>query len=521
MQAPHFDTVVIGSGVAGLSFLHYYAGAQFQCANKKSVALFCKSSFANTNTNWAQGGIAAVAPQPNIHHDSTESHIQDTLIAGAYVNNKEVVKKVIEQGPQLMQDLISMGMPFDTNQNSQLDLAKEGGHAAHRVWHVKDYTGKALQETLLHGIQNVEELSLFEHYLVVSIEKNSNKQFEVRVYDIKNNQFKNYTATYVVLATGGLGQLYAQTTNAPVATADSIYLTNLLGAQIENLSFIQFHPTGLYANGEHTFLISEALRGAGAVLRNRAGVDFMHKYHPSGSLAPRDIVSRAIVREMENENVAYQFLDATMIDRSIIESHFPNIYNTVKKTLGIDITETYIPIVPTQHYSCGGIKVDAFGETTVQNLFAIGECASTGLHGANRLASNSLLEGLAFAKFAAQQILQRNETMTETMTEAMTEPFTHPASQIQVTPHHPPILAIDAAAIKEVVSKYAGVKKSTKGLQIGLGMIQELIHNAAPVTSFSVKDFEANCTSNVALLLFKDAAAQQKNLGVFYNESIA
>jgi L-aspartate oxidase len=216
---------------------------------------------------------------------------------------------------------------------------------------------------------------------------------------------------------------------------------------------------------------------------------------------------------MENENVAYQFLDATAIDKIILKSHFPNIYNTVKKTLGIDITETYIPIVPTQHYSCGGIKVDAFGETTVQNLYAIGECASTGLHGANRLASNSLLEGLAFAKFAAQHILQRNESMTE--------PITDPALQIQVIPHHPPILAIDAAAIKEVVSKYAGVKKSTKGLQIGLGMIQELIHSAAPVTSFSVKDFEANCISNVALLLFKDAAAQQKNLGVFYNESIA
>ena len=517
MQAPHFDTVVIGSGVAGLSFLHYYAGAQFQRTNKKSVALFCKSSFANTNTNWAQGGIAAVAPQPNIHHDSTASHIQDTLIAGAHVNNKEVVKKVIEQGPQLMQDLISMGMPFDTNQNSQLDLAKEGGHAAHRVWHVKDYTGKALQETLLHGIQNVEELSLFEHYLVVSIEKNSNKQFEVRVYDIKNDQFKNYMATYVVLATGGLGQLYAQTTNAPVATADGIYLANLLGAQIQNLSFIQFHPTGLYANGEHTFLISEALRGAGAILRNHAGVDFMHKYHPSGSLAPRDIVSRAIVTEMENENVAYQFLDATAIDKNILKTHFPLISETVKARTGIDIATTFIPIVPTQHYCCGGIKVDAFGETTVQNLFAIGECASTGLHGANRLASNSLLEGLAFAKFAAQHIAQR----TDTITDAKTESFTDPAPHTQVTAHDPIILAIDAATIKEVVSKYAGVKKSTKGLQTGLGMIQEIIHSAAPVKSFSVKDFEANCTSNVALLLFKDAAVQQKNIGVFYNESIA
>jgi L-aspartate oxidase len=509
MQSQHFDTIVVGSGVAGLSFLHYYQRAQANAANKKTVALFCKSSFANTNTNWAQGGIAAVAPQPTIHHDSTESHIQDTLIAGAHINNKEIVKKVVEKGPELMQDLISMGMPFDTNEAHQIDLAKEGGHAAHRVWHVKDYTGKALQETLLHSIQNSEGLLMFEYYLVISIDKNSSGQFVVRVYDIKNNQFENYTASYIVLATGGIGQLYAQTTNAPVATADGIYLAHILGAQINDLSFIQFHPTGLYAYEQDTFLISEALRGAGAVLRNRAGVDFMYKYHPSGSLAPRDIVSRAIITEMENEKVPYQFLDATGIDKNILQTHFPLISETVKTLTGIDIATTFIPIVPTQHYSCGGIKVDAFGETTVRNLFAIGECASTGLHGANRLASNSLLEGLAFAKFAAQHIAQR------------TGPMTDPITNTPITPHYPSILAIDVAAIKEVVSKYAGVKKSTLGLQTGLGIVQEMIHRATPVTSFSVKDFEANCTANVALLLFKDAAAQQKNLGVFYNESMA
>jgi L-aspartate oxidase len=279
----------------------------------------------------------------------------------------------------------------------------------------------------------------------------------------------------------------------------------LLGAQIENLSFIQFHPTGLYANEEHTFLISEALRGAGAILRNYSGVNFMPHYHPAGSLAPRDIVSRAIVTEMENEKMPYQFLDATTIDKNILQTHFPLISETVKALTGIDIATTFIPIVPTQHYSCGGIKVDAFGETTIHNLFAIGECASTGLHGANRLASNSLLEGLAFAKFAAQHIAQRTEPM-------MHEP---------ITLNHPPILAIDIAAIKEVVSKYASVKKSTKGLQTGLHLVQQMIDNASPVTSFSVDAFEANCIANVALLLFKDAAAQQKNVGVFYNESIA
>jgi L-aspartate oxidase len=287
----------------------------------------------------------------------------------------------------------------------------------------------------------------------------------------------------------------------------------LLGAQIENLSFIHFHPTGLYANEEHTFLISEALRGAGAILRNHSGVNFMPHYHPAGSLAPRDIVARAIITEMENEKEPYQFLDATAIDKNMLQTHFPLISETVKALTGIDIATTFIPIVPTQHYSCGGIKVDEFGETTIHNLFAIGECASTGLHGANRLASNSLLEGLAFAKFAAQHIAQR----TEPMSEPMNEPMMHEP----ITLNHPPILAIDIAAIKEVVSKYAGVKKSSKGLQTGLHLVQQMIDNASPVTSFSVKDFEANCIANVALLLFKDAAAQQKNVGVFYNESIA
>ena len=512
MSVTHYDTIVIGSGVAGLSFLHYYKKEDTRVSTHHSVALFCKAALENTNTNWAQGGIAAVAPQPNIHHDSIQSHIQDTLIAGAHVNNKEIVTKVIEEGPHLMQDLISMGMPFDTNEAHQIDLAKEGGHEAHRVWHVKDYTGKALQQTLLQSVEHVEGLSLFEYCLVVSIDKNSIGQFDVRVFDIKNNQFENYTATHVVLATGGLGQLYAQTTNAPVSTADGIYLANLLGAQIENLSFIQFHPTGLHANGEDTFLISEALRGAGAILRNHAGVNFMPHYHPAGSLAPRDIVSRAIITEMEIEKVPHQFLDATLIDKSIIESHFPSIYNTVKKALGIDLTKTYIPIVPTQHYSCGGIAVNEYGESTVAQLYAIGECAHTGLHGANRLASNSLLEGLAFAKFAADQIVNVLKHAN----------FSDPQQYNQADAQNKyAVLKIDRTAIQNIVSKYAGVVKTTEGLLEGRLAIMDLIKNAAVLDNFSIEDYETTCMATTALLLLDNAILQTKNVGVFYNASIA
>jgi L-aspartate oxidase len=511
MSVAHFNVIVVGSGVAGLSFLHYLKNEQAQGSKHQTAALFCKSNISDTNTSWAQGGIAAVQNIAS-SNDSIQKHIEDTLMAGAFTNDKTIVKKVIEQGPALMQDLLEMGMLFDTTKNNDIDLAKEGGHSAHRVWHVKDYTGKALQQTLLENLNNNKANSIFENCLVISIDKIEASLFLVTVYDLVSKIFTTYTSNAIVLATGGIGQLYQKTTNALVATADGIYLASRLGAQIEGLSFIQFHPTGLFTNKSSTFLISEALRGAGAVLRNRAGQDFMYKYHASGSLAPRDIVSRAIINEMQLEQKLYQYLDATAIDKEVIENHFPSIYATVKAQTGIDITTTPIPIVPTQHYSCGGIQVNEFGETTVSNMYAIGECAHTGLHGANRLASNSLLEGLAFGKFAAGAIVKNASVSTNEDTVLKSPPKTSLA---------PTILAIDKAVIKEVVSTYASVLKTTEGLKKGFDLIASLIDNAKPVQAFSKDAFEAQCMAQAALLLFKDALSQTINKGVFYNESIA
>jgi L-aspartate oxidase len=514
MGYKHFDTVVIGSGVAGLSFLHYFDLAYKKMSTKKktTIALFSKSTFSNTNTNWAQGGIASVGLPNSLHPDSIADHCHDTMVAGCYTNNEHIVKKVVEQGPQLMQDLLAMGMPFDTDANNVIDLAKEGGHGNARVWHVKDYTGKALQQTLENRVFISDHVTSFENCCVTDIRKIGEGLFEVKTFNTNSCLFETYTTNFVVLATGGVGQLYAKTTNTSIATGEGIYFAHNLGATIKDLSYIQFHPTGLYSNHSSVYLITEALRGAGAVLRNAAGENFMPRYHASGSLAPRDIVSRAIINEMKKDNTPYVFLDATVIDSQIIESHFPSIKAGVQEIAGIDMTTTFIPIIPTQHYSCGGIEVNAYGESTVQNLYAIGECASTGLHGANRLASNSLLEGLAFAKFAAHQIAEA--TLINNYATSL------PIADAQ-GPLIQKILDIDRHVLQQTVSEYAGVVKTHEGLAIGLSRIQNMISEAHALETFSIEKFETTCMATTALLLFKDAIAQTKNVGVFYNASIA
>ncbi len=521
MEPKHFDTIVIGSGVAGLSFLHYYKKAQQAIGSSKiganpnkklSIALFAKSDVSNTNTSWAQGGIAAVDTSSIPNADSFEAHISDTMIAGGYTNTESIVRKVVEQGPSLMQELLKMGMPFDSNSQEQIDLAQEGGHSQARIWHVKDYTGKALQQTLQNNTDAEPSVYLQEHVFVMGIKKISEYLFEVDTYHLKTKICTTYTTHFVVLATGGVGQLYAQTTNTDIATGDGIYIAHSLGARIQDLSFIQFHPTGLYSKNASVYLITEALRGEGAVLRNHAGEKFMPRYDKRGSLAPRDIVSRAIVAEMQNENAHHMYLDATGIDPFILDSHFPSIKARVKELAGIDIATDYIPIVPTQHYSCGGIEVNEFGESTVAQLYAIGECARTGLHGANRLASNSLLEGLAFAKFAADQIVDTFKN----------ESFSDPQKYNQAdTQNKYAVLKLDRTAIQNIVSKYAGVVKTTEGLLEGRLAIKELIKNAAVLDNYSIEDYETTCMANTALLLFDNAIMQTKNVGVFYNASIA
>ena len=496
-----YDIVIVGSGIGGLSTLLYLSETPLFKEGNLSIALIVKRALAQTNTNWAQGGIAAV----HALGDNFEKHIQDTIVAGAYVNNQNIVEKVIKAAPSLMEDLINWGTSFDKNDANDFDLAKEGGHSDARVWHKEDKTGEVIQAVLISKLNKLKQVDVLEFGSLVAVNKVEETFFNLEVYDLVHQSFINLSCQKLVLATGGLGMLFEKTTNQKVATADGIYIAKQLGAIIENISFIQFHPTGLFQDGNISFLISEALRGAGGILRNEKGEAFMANYDSRLDLAPRDIVSRAIHQEISNQNINYVYLDVTKIAPSILNTHFPSIKTECMLRLGIDIEKEYIPVVPIQHYSCGGVKVDEFGETTVKGLFAIGEIASTGLHGANRLASNSLLEAIAFAKFATASLTTNIDVKRTSNYEW----------------NVPRIKKIDKAAIQYIMSTYAGIVKSNHGLMEAKKNLLVLKNAAGAESEFNLDHFEAACLLEVALMLIEDAQAQKVNKGVFYNSDLA
>jgi L-aspartate oxidase len=497
MKQQSFDIIIVGSGIAGLSTLLYLSETKMFKNGGISICLITKGSLDQTNTNWAQGGIAAV----HALGDNFDKHINDTLNAGAFTNNKKIVEKVINAAPSLIDDLIRWGTRFDKNNVNEFELAKEGGHSDARIWHKEDQTGKAIQSALMFLLQKLQNITVVEYTSLVGATKLPNNTFSLNVYDSKSKCINNLFCSKLVLATGGLGMLYDKTTNQQIATGDGVYISHQLGASIENLSFIQFHPTGLYQGGQITYLISEALRGAGAILRNEYGEAFMYKYDESLDLAPRDIVSRAISKEISLQNISYVYLDATHIDTTIINAHFPTIKEECMLRLGLNIEKEYIPVIPVQHYSCGGVKVDEFGESTISGLFAIGEIASTGLHGANRLASNSLLEAIAFAKFAIPKLTQHFE-----------ESF-----NIDIVNEPPRLREINKKVVQQIMSKYAGIVKSKEGLREAFEQLNTLKNTAVFSPNFSIENFEANCILEVAIMLIEDAQNQTSNRGVFYN----
>ena len=388
------DYLVIGSGIAGLNFA-------LLAAEHGRVVVLTKKQPDDTNTNWAQGGVAAVLSA----EDSFEQHVQDTLTAGDGLCDRDVVEMCIERGPAMVQRLLDLGVRLARTPGGQLDLGREGAHTHNRVVHWQDVTGREIQRALLEAVRRTPNITLLHDRIAVdllSMAKYGGDPacFGAYILDRERGEVSTILARATVLATGGTGKVYVYTSNPDVATGDGIAMAYRLGAACCDLEFVQFHPTVLYHPHARNFLLTEAMRGEGGVLRLATGETFMEHYHPMKSLASRDIVARAIDNELKKSGADSVFLDMTGLDAAFVRARFPNIFERCLG-LGIDITKQPIPVVPAAHYMCGGVKTDHDGRTTISGLYAIGECAFTGLHGANRLASNSLLEGMVYSTRAA------------------------------------------------------------------------------------------------------------------------
>lgn len=406
------DFLVIGSGIAGLSFAlkiaNYFTNA--------SITIITKNEKNESNTKYAQGGISSVWDKTV---DSFEQHIKDTLIAGDGICDEKIVEMVVKNAPDRLNELIEWGAEFDKTKKGNYALGREGGHSQDRILHHKDVTGAEIERALIEQVEQKENINFLTYHYAIDLitehqvkKKQTNRTEKITCYgayvlDERKNIVKTFSSKITMLATGGNGQVYNSTTNPIVATGDGIAMAYRAKAEISDVEFIQFHPTALYNPGEYpAFLISEAVRGEGAILRDFNGNRFMHKYDKREELASRDIVARAIDTELKKNGVPYVYLDCTHIDYSAFKKHFPNI---TKKclSLGIDIRKDFIPVCPAQHYICGGVNVNKNAKTTIKNLYASGEVTRTGLHGANRLASNSLLEGIVFSHNAFKNVIKR------------------------------------------------------------------------------------------------------------------
>ena len=454
-----FDFLVIGSGVAGMSYA-------LQCAEsgKGRVALICKTTLDEANTAKAQGGVASVT---NMEVDDFEKHIHDTMVAGDYISDPAAVRQVVENAPAGIQRLVKWGVNFDRNEDGTFDLHREGGHSEFRILHHADDTGFEIQRGLMEAVRKHPRITVLERHFAVEIITQHHLGVEVTrrttdiecfgayVIDPDTKKIDTFLSKVTVLATGGVGAVYASTTNPNIATGDGIAMAYRAKATVADMEFVQFHPTALYHQGEShpAYLITEAMRGYGGILRLPNGEEFMQKYDKRLSLAPRDIVARAIDKEMKRHGLDHVCLDVTHKDPEETKHHFPNIYKKCL-SIGIDITKDYIPVTPCQHYMCGGIKVDLDGCSSIKRLYALGECSCTGLHGGNRLASNSLIEAVVYAdKAAAHSIAHINEYTYNDEIPEWDDAGT-------MTNEEKVLIAQDAKEVGQIMLSYVGIVRS-------------------------------------------------------------
>lgn len=504
-----FDFLVIGGGIAGLSYA-------LKVAEHGSVAILFKKDPSMSSTLWAQGGIAAV----NEPDDTFELHVEDTLVCGGGLCKRDIVELVVREGPDRVAELVALGAKFDKGEGGEFHLHREGGHSRRRIFHAGDATGSEIQRTLLAAVQSHPSIRCFTKSNAVDLltthklKKDLSKPNKViGAYVLRENgSIEPFLADKVLVATGGAGKIYLYTSNPDVATGDGIAMCYRAGARVANMEFFQFHPTCLYHPQAKSFLITEAMRGEGARLLRMDGEPFMQKYHPQGELAPRDVVARAIDHEMKLRGDDYVLLDISHRPADFIKEHFPTVYQRCLH-FGFDITKAPVPVVPAAHYLCGGVVCDEFGRTDIEDLYVAGECSCTGLHGANRLASNSLLEGVVFGHRAAMHSIETKGRRVSDAVPPAWDPGSAVDSDEQV------VITQNWDEIRRTMWNYVGIVRTTKRLERALhriDLMQREIHEYYHRCIVTSDLLELRNLSLVAELVIRSALARKESRGLHY-----
>lgn len=508
MTAPTFqsDFLVMGTGVAGLT-------SALRAAQTGTVHLVTKKEDYESNTNYAQGGIAAVFD----HSDSYKAHIQDTMTAGAGLCHLNTVRIIVEHGPEVIKELTKMGAKFTQGVDGELDLGREGGHSFRRIVHAKDLTGREVEKSLLKQIRSHPNIKVFEHHVGAElvVDHDTNRCWGAWIWDVNQHRLCLFTAGVTLLCTGGCGRVYQYSTNPGTATGDGMALAFRQGARLANMEFIQFHPTAFYnPSEERPFLISEAVRGEGAVLRLSTGEAFMENYHPDKDLAPRDIVARAIDNEMKTHGESCSYLDITHKSAEFLDQRFPGITAYCREH-SIHPERDWIPVVPAAHYTCGGVVTSELGETDIQGLFATGEVAFTGVHGANRLASNSILEALVFSKRAVQRAVE-----TKQYKEQPPSYFSCPWLLDSVHQLEAVRLVSANQSLKKVMWDYVGIVRSDERLQYALkhvGLIHAEMESLIERGFLSAILLENRSIALISEIIIQSALHRKESRGLHYN----